>query len=77
MTTSTGHTEKLLGVPLAVIDKECGPTATIVFLGIIVDTIRRELRLTEDKLKRLLVLHGGPMDIYTRKHAAWKNWNLC
>jgi hypothetical protein len=43
----------LLGVPLAV-DKECGPTA-IVFLGIIIiDTIKQELRLPEDKLKRLL-----------------------
>jgi len=42
-----------LGIPLA-IDKQDGPTAIIVFLGIIIDMIRQELRLPEDKLRRLL-----------------------
>ena len=42
-----------LGIPLAP-DKQDGPTTTIVFLGIIIDTVRQELRLPEDKLYRLL-----------------------
>ena len=42
-----------LGVPLAP-DKQDGPTNVIVFLGIIIDTTRQELRLPEDKLRRLL-----------------------
>ena len=42
-----------LGVPLAP-DKQDGPTTVIVFLGIIIDTTRQELRLPEDKLRRLL-----------------------
>lgn len=42
-----------LGVPLAP-DKQDGPTTVIQFLGIIIDTERQELRLPEDKLKRLL-----------------------
>lgn len=42
-----------LGIPLA-LEKIDGPTATITFLGIIIDTIRQELRLPEEKLHRLL-----------------------
>jgi len=42
-----------LEIPLA-IHKQDGPTAIIVFLGIVTDTIRQELRLPEDKLRRLL-----------------------
>ena len=42
-----------LGVPLAP-DKQDGPTTVIVFLGIIIDTTCQELRLPEDKLRRLL-----------------------
>lgn len=45
----------LLNIPLA-IDKQAGPTAVIPFLGIIIDTSRQELRLPEDKLRRLLEL---------------------
>lgn len=44
-----------LGVPLAP-DKQDGPSAVIVFLGIIIDTLKQELRLPEEKLKRLLEL---------------------
>ena len=44
-----------LNIPLAE-DKQDGPTTVIVFLGIIIDTIKQELRLPEDKLKRLLEL---------------------
>ena len=36
------------------IDKQDGPTAIIVFLCIIIDTIRQELRLPEGELRRLL-----------------------
>ena len=42
-----------LGVPLAP-DKQDSPTTVIVFLGIIIDTTCQELRLPEDKLRRLL-----------------------
>ena len=42
-----------LGVPLAQ-EKQDGPTTKIVFLGILIDTVRQELRLPEDKLKRIL-----------------------
>lgn len=44
-----------LGVPLA-IEKQDGPATEIVFLGIPIDTVRQELRLPEDKLRRLLEL---------------------
>ena len=42
-----------VGVPLAP-EKQDGPSTLIVFLGILIDTIKQELRLPEDKLKRLL-----------------------
>ena len=42
-----------LGVPLAQ-EKQEGPDTTITFLGITIDTINQELRLPEEKLKRLL-----------------------
>ena len=41
-----------MGVPLAAKKKE-GPTPVIVFLGIIIDTEKQQLRLPEDKLTRL------------------------
>ena len=41
-----------LGVPLAP-DKQEGPSTTIVFLGIVIDTVKQELRLPEEKLGRL------------------------
>ena len=41
-----------LGVPLA-IDKEEGPSTTIVFVGIVIDTVKQELRLPADKLMHL------------------------
>ena len=44
---------KELGIPLAS-EKQDGPTAVITLIGIIIDTIRGELRLPEDKLQRLL-----------------------
>ena len=44
-----------LGIPLAP-DKQDGPTAVITLLGIIIDTIKEELRLPEDKLQRLIEL---------------------
>lgn len=44
-----------LGVILAP-DKQDGPSTIITFLGILIDTIKQELRLPEDKLKRLLEL---------------------
>ena len=37
-----------LGVPLAP-EKQDGPTPVIVFLGIVIDTIKQEMRLPEDK----------------------------
>ena len=42
-----------LGVPLAQ-EKQEGPDTTITFLGITINTINQELRLLEEKLKRLL-----------------------
>ena len=42
-----------LGVPLAP-EKQEGPTTTPIFLGIIIDTVRGELRLPADKLQHLL-----------------------
>lgn len=45
----------LLGIPLAM-EKRDGPTPIIIFLGIIIDTIRQELRLPADKLARLVAM---------------------
>ena len=42
-----------LGVPLAA-EKQAGPSTCIEFLGIIIDTVKQELRLPRDKLDRLL-----------------------
>ena len=42
-----------LGVPLAP-EKRDGPASILVFLDIIIDTIRGELRLPADKLQRLI-----------------------
>lgn len=61
------HTCKQLGVPLAV-DKQDGPTMIITFLGIIIDTLKQELRLPEDKLRRLLELHGGTVGAQEGMH---------
>jgi len=44
-----------LGVPMAR-EKKAGPTSNIEFLGIIIDTVRQELCLPEDKLERLKTL---------------------
>ena len=44
---------KELGVPLAP-EKQDGPSTLITFLGILIDTIKQELRLPKDKLRRLL-----------------------
>ena len=44
---------KDLGVPLAA-EKQAGPSTCIEFLGIIIDTVKQELRLPRDKLDRLL-----------------------
>ena len=41
-----------LGVPLAP-EKQAGPSTTIEFLGITIDTVQQELRLPEEKLARL------------------------
>jgi len=41
-----------LGIPLA-LEKVEGPSTTICFLGIILDTIRMEIRLPTDKLQRI------------------------
>ena len=46
---------KDLGVPLAP-EKQAGPTSTIEFLGIIIYTVRQELRLPNDKLEKLKIL---------------------
>ena len=54
-----------LGVPL-VPDKQDGPITVIVFIGIIIDTTRQELRLPEDKLRRLL-----------ETVTEWKDWKVC
>ena len=45
---------KDLGIPLAA-EKQASPSACIEFLGIIIDTIKKELRLPRDKLDRLLI----------------------
>lgn len=42
-----------LGVPLAP-EKRDGPAPVLIFLGIIIDTLKGELRLPTDKLQRLL-----------------------
>ena len=42
-----------LGIPLAA-EKQAGPSTCIEFLGIIIDTVKQELRLPKDKLDRLL-----------------------
>ena len=44
-----------LGIPLAP-EKQAGPSTTIEFLGIIIDTSQQELRLPADKLDRLQCL---------------------
>ena len=44
-----------LGIPLAP-EKVIGPTETITYLGIVIDTNQMELRLPEDKIKDLNVL---------------------
>ena len=41
-----------LGVPLSP-DKQEGPSTTILFLGIVIDTVKQELCLPEEKLGRL------------------------
>ena len=43
----------VLGIPLAD-DKQDGPTAVLTLLGIIIDTLKGELRLPGDKLQRLI-----------------------
>lgn len=58
----------ILGVPLAP-DKQDGPITIITFLGILIDTIKQELRLPKEKLQRLL--ESGK----TRKPVHAKNWN--
>ena len=47
-----------LGVPVAM-EKLQGPSPTLVFLGIEIDTIRQQLRLPQDKLARLQSVIGG------------------
>ena len=47
-----------LGVPVSM-DKLEGPSTTVTFLGILVDTVRLELRLPDDKLSRLRALVSG------------------
>ena len=41
-----------LGVPLAP-EKRDGPSSVLIFLGIIINTVKGELRLPADKLRRL------------------------
>ena len=43
---------KELGVPLAM-EKTEGPSTTLAFLGIILDTVKMEIRLPDDKLQRI------------------------
>ena len=45
---------KQLGVPLAP-EKIVGPTTGVVYLGIVIDSIRMEIRLPGDKLQDLCV----------------------
>ena len=47
------HLASQLGIPLAP-EKLEGPTTSLVFLGILIDTDRMETALPEDKLKELL-----------------------
>ena len=42
-----------LGIPLA-IEKRDSPSPVITFLGIVIDTVKQELRLPADKLERLM-----------------------
>ena len=53
-----------LGVPLAP-EKQEGPTTTLTFLGIVIDTVRGELRLPADKLQCLL----SAVDMWLSKKA--------
>ena len=46
---------RMLGIPLAVHKTE-GPDTTLIFLGIVIDTLNFELRLPTDKLTRLQTL---------------------
>ena len=46
-------------------EKQDGPSTVIVFLGIIIDTSRQELRLPDDKLRRLL----STLDEWERRKA--------
>ena len=48
---------EVLRVPLAAEKKE-GPSSVIVFLGIVIDTVKQELRLPEEKLRRLQQIVG-------------------
>lgn len=48
---------KTLNLPLAM-DKLAGPTTEIVFLGILIDTVKLELRLPPEKLHRLQTMLG-------------------
>ena len=47
-----GQTCAQLGVPMAA-NKNEGPVTSLVFLGIVIDTVAGELRLPDDKLQRL------------------------
>ena len=49
---SIKHTCQLLGVPLA-LEKVEGPSTQLTFLGITLDTIRMEARLSDDKIARI------------------------
>lgn len=49
------HVCRLLGFPIAE-NKVEGPTPLITFLGILIDTVKMELRLPSDKLEALLLL---------------------
>ena len=50
-----GQTCAQLGVPMAA-NKSEGPVTSLVFLGIVMDTVAGELRLPDDKLQRLRYL---------------------
>ncbi len=47
-----------LGIPLAE-EKQWGPSTVITLLGIVIDTIKGELRLPEGKLQRLIHTTAG------------------
>ena len=49
---SIKHICQLLGVPLA-LEKVEGPSTQLTFLGIMLDTIRMEARLSDDKIARI------------------------